>query len=256
MKLPAIWDLPQEIRYRVSKHQGRQRAMEAEGHVLMILYRVPQPRTTDRDVVYLWRKPSGEWEFSERGTGIAALSTLLEEYEQVLDEMEARLERARLPEDWYAITERVGPVHRAIQQLYEVLQESRRAITDFEGRAELQGPCDQASNLARATDQVLADTKNAMDFFAVKQTYIQSQVNRDQARAAFRLNILAALFLPVGTIAAVFGMNLQSGLEDYPSWIFWAIFIVGITAGIAIGSYVLNFKTQNLELDDLVPVKN
>ena len=256
MKLPAIWDLPQEIRHRVSKHQGRQRAMEAEGHILFILYRVPQPRTNERHVVYLWRKPDGTWEFSERGTGINALSGLLQEYEQVVEEMESRQESAKLPEHWYAIVERIGPVQRAIQQMYVTLQEARRTIPDLEQQAALQGPCDQASNLVRGCDQLLADAKISMDFFATKQSYIQSLVSRDQARAAFRLNILAALFLPLGTIAAVFGMNLQHGLEAQSSWFFWGIFAAGITAGVAIGAYVLNFNPKSLELDDLVTIED
>lgn len=256
MKLPAIWDLPQELRYRVSKHQGRQRVMEAAGHILLILYRVPQPRTNQRQVVYLWRKPDGTWEFSERGMGVQAIGSLLEEYVQIVEETEARQETAKLPEHWYAIVERIAPVHRAIQQMYAVLQETRNAVSDMEHQAALQGPCDQASNLVRGCEQLLADAKISMDFFATKQSYIQSLVSRDQARAAFRLNILAALFLPLGTIAAVFGMNLHHGLEAQSSWFFWGIFAMGITAGVVIGAYVLNFNPKNLEWDDFITAKN
>ena len=35
MNLPAIWELPHEIRHRVSTHQGRQRMMESDGHVIV-----------------------------------------------------------------------------------------------------------------------------------------------------------------------------------------------------------------------------
>ncbi len=51
MQLPQDWNLPASIRARLGANTtGRERAMVAEGHLLLVLHQVPR-----------WRDPDGRW---------------------------------------------------------------------------------------------------------------------------------------------------------------------------------------------------
>jgi Mg2+ and Co2+ transporter CorA len=54
-----------------------------------------------------------------------------------------------------------------------------------------------------------------------------------------RLNILAAIFFPLTAIASLFGMNLRSGLEASPTWVFWVVFLAGIVVGMVVREWAL-----------------
>ncbi len=50
MNLPSSWQLPEEIRQRFGlKSAGKQRAMLADGHLLLVLHRAPRKGETTRD---------------------------------------------------------------------------------------------------------------------------------------------------------------------------------------------------------------
>ncbi|MEB3358033.1 MAG: hypothetical protein VKK04_15000 [Synechococcales bacterium] len=58
MKLPPSWNLPDQIRNRFGqKSSGKQRAMLAEGHLLLVLHQVPSPGDRTRTGIFYWRKP-------------------------------------------------------------------------------------------------------------------------------------------------------------------------------------------------------
>ena len=54
--LPPNWDVPEEFRRRLGEKAGRQRAMLAEGHLLLVLHRPPQKNETERTGRALWRR--------------------------------------------------------------------------------------------------------------------------------------------------------------------------------------------------------
>ena len=39
-------------------------------------------------------------------------------------------------------------------------------------------------------------------------------------------------------IGAVFGMNLHSGAENLPAWVYWAIFLAGLLMGLMLRGWV------------------
>ena len=61
----------------------------------------------------------------------------------------------------------------------------------------------------------------------------QAATARQMAATAHRLNLLAALFLPLTALASVFGMNFNSGLEDSVA-LFWSVCGVGVAMGLAL----------------------
>ena len=48
---PKIWDLPFDIRRQLSGRGGRQRAIAADNHLMLVLNRVPQPNSDHSDTV-------------------------------------------------------------------------------------------------------------------------------------------------------------------------------------------------------------
>ena len=54
-------------------------------------------------------------------------------------------------------------------------------------------------------------------------------------------------------IASLFGMNMRSGLEDSPTWVFWAVFLAGILVGVIVREWVLgNLLRRIKDVKDLI----
>ena len=47
--IPASWDVPEEFRQRLGDEPGRQRVMQADGHLLLILHAPPLADSPVRD---------------------------------------------------------------------------------------------------------------------------------------------------------------------------------------------------------------
>ena len=67
--LPPSWELPAEIRSRLGEKLGRQRAMSAAGHLLLILHAPPRADENERLGHVYWRKPDGTWQSTETSGG-------------------------------------------------------------------------------------------------------------------------------------------------------------------------------------------
>jgi hypothetical protein len=215
MTLPTAWHLPLEIRARFGqKRSGRQRAMAADGHLLLVLHQAPEHGMRDREGIFFWRRPNGQWEYSGRGSGLKRLIEHVEAYSLAEQGLSQEYSEARSGKDYFHILERVGPLHHAACNLHATLQAAREAIPDDRDIIDLR---DWAYDLERTLELLQADTKHALDLHSVQ--------------VANRLNVLAAIFFPVTAIASVFGMNLASGLEGSSVTIFWSVLLVGVALG-------------------------
>ncbi len=238
MSVPPNWEIPEEIKARLSNQSGRQRAMVADGHIVTVLHRVPHKREHKREGVLFWRNPEGDWECNQGRPGFAKLGQLVEDYNVAITAIEKANGRATCADDWFQVLEDVGPLCRAAKNLYDTLQEARKSIPDARQRKELQGPCDLASDVARAAELLQTEARDALEFHIAKQSELQSAISRDQARAGHRLNVMASIFLPLAAIASVLGMNLKHGLEGSPIWVFWAVLAGSILFGFTITGFL------------------
>ena len=60
--IPKTWDLPEAIRKRLGESVGKQRLMNEDGHILLLLHQVPRSEDDEvRAAVVFWRNPAGEW---------------------------------------------------------------------------------------------------------------------------------------------------------------------------------------------------
>lgn len=229
MKLPQTWDLPMEIKQRFGqKRAGRQRAMVADGHLLLVLHKAPQRGMREREGVFFWRKPDGSWDYSGKGTGLRRLREHVEAYWSEEEQLAAEYEQAAEAEDYFRILEEISPVRHAAENLHATLQAAREAIPHDRDIIDLR---DWAYNLERTLDLLYMDTKNALDFSIAKRAEEQARLGMQSLRTAHRLNVLAAIFFPLMAISSVFGMNLRSGFEGGSTGAFWVIFVAGILSG-------------------------
>ena len=228
MQLPPGWELPEAIRNRLGERSGKQRAMIEDGHLLLILHKLPRPDVMTREGAFFWRDDKGDWKASGGGGGLGVLKAHLEAYERAVDALDTQLDKAQDATTLFRVLEAAAPLHRAAKNQHAALQAARDALPDLR---ELISPRDAAADIDRASELLEIDARNALDYRIARQSEEQNRLTLDMTRTGHRLNLLAALFLPLTAIASVFGMSLPSGLETSPIWVFWSVLIFGLLIG-------------------------
>ncbi|MEZ4463690.1 MAG: CorA family divalent cation transporter [bacterium] len=227
--LPSSWELPDAIIRRVGDTVGRQRAMIAEGHLLLLLHAVPGPDVADRHGALFWRAPSGEWRASVgRGAGHTALLAHIKSYDDAVDALEKRTESADSADDWFDIIKAAVPLHRSARNMLATLQSAREALPDAR---QLIIARDLAIDVERGAELVHEEAEHGLRFAQAHQAEAQAQAAEQMARAGHRLNMLAALFLPLTAVGGLFGMNLPFGFEAEP-WMFYAALAASVVFGL------------------------
>jgi len=236
MNLPASWAVPESIRNRFGqKSAGKQRAMVADGHLLLVLHRAPQPGDRDREAVLFWRRPDGRWECGRGGVAFQLLTNHFQDYGKAEARLRQQYEKASTAEDYFRLLEAIAPLRRASGNLHATLQSAREAIP---GDRDLIDFRDWAYEIERTLDLLVQNTKTALDFKVAKQAEEQARLSLESVRSGNRLNLLAAIFFPLTAISCVFGMNIPSGLEGSSPGIFWLVFLIGIALGFSVKNWV------------------
>jgi hypothetical protein len=235
--LPAAWNVPKSFRDRLGSQVGRQRIMFADGHLLVILHEPPRPDETRRGGRLFWREPDGTWHSNSLGSGIRALNQHLDEYAQVVQSLEEREERAQTSDEYFPLLQAIAPLFRAARNMYDTLQLARETVREDR---DLIACRDTAYAIQRTAELLQTDTKNGLDCAIARRAEEEARSSREMAAAGHRLNVLAATFFPVATIASIFGMSLKSGLEDVLSpMLFWLVLLVGIGTGFILRASVV-----------------
>jgi hypothetical protein len=230
--LPAVWKVPQEFRDRLGTKAGRQRTMQADGHLLLVLHAPPGADDDDRKGRFFWRQPDGQWSSVAFGSGPGALKKHLEEYTALLVAREEQDEDAVSAKDYFAVISALGPIKRAARHQHEVLQEARQICPDDRDLISLR---DQAYQIERMSELLYDDAKNGLDFSMAVQSEAQARSSHRMSVAAHRLNVLAGFFFPIATLTTVFGVNLKHGFEEEPyPGPFLVCTAVGLIAGLII----------------------
>jgi len=234
--LPSVWDVPQVFRERLGSKAGRQRAMAADGHLLLVLHQPPEPDEVERHGRFIWRQPDGTWTSNDLGSGPLVVNRHLDQYVDVLQKYDELGENATVADDYFAVLEAVAPIHRAARHLHQVLQEARQAFPDARDIINFR---DRAYEIERTAELLYSETKNGLDFAVAKQAEEQAKASHRMAVSAHRLNILAAFFFPLATLSAIFGINLKHGFEDAPPPIpFLLLLGAGLLSGMVLMKYI------------------
>lgn len=236
--LPESWAVPQVFRDRLGDEVGRQRVMHADGHLLLVLHRVPGEEDLVRRGRFFWRQPDGTWRCHPDGGDQAALHRHVKEYEDAVRKLEEQEESATGAEDYFAVLRWIVPLCRAARHLHAVLQQARELQP---GDRDLITSRDEAGNVERAAELVAADASNGLEYAMAKQAEEHAKNSYAMAISSHRLNRLAAIFFPIATIGAVFGMNVTHGYEtEYAPFLFWALVAGTVILGVFLNLSIMN----------------
>ena len=231
--LPSAWEIPEAIRIRLGDEPGRQRMMQADGHLLLILHAPPHPNDDCRQGRFFWRQPDGKWSAAGGHAGPTALDALLDEYKAEIEKIEETDENAKSAQDYFEIMDRITPLVRAIGHVHTTLSEARKA---FPEDRRLIVARDRAYRLHRQIEILHANVSSGLDVAIALRAEQQAESSRQMAIAAHRLNLLVAFFFPVATLLAIFSSNLNSDfVEWYDSHVPWPLLGI-LLAGLLLGA--------------------
>jgi Mg2+ and Co2+ transporter CorA len=227
--LPPAWNVPEEFKSRLGDSAGRQRAMFAEGQLLLVLHAPPGPDDDHRDARLFWRDAAGNWKASGiTGAGITALRNHLEDFATRLDKLEARFQAADTATEYFELLQAIAPLHRTTRNMHTALQNAREMLPNDREMISLR---DRAGELEREAELLHTDSKNGMDYTVARRSEELAGRSYDMAVASHRLNLLAALFFPIATASSIFGMNLNHGLNDRNVEIFLLVLLISFLVG-------------------------
>lgn len=232
--LPKTWEIPDAIRQRMGREAGPQRAIFEEGHLLVILHQAPEPHATVRHAAVFWRTPEGEWRSTLGGLAIPAMQKVLKLYETKLETLEAAEQKASTAVSYHDVLERLAPVARAARGLHKALQQAREFVREDR---ELLNFRDAGATIERTSELLLQDAQLGLNFTMARQAETQAESAKKMAATGHRLNLLAALFLPLTALASIFGMEIHSGLSNTPA-MFVGICLAGVVVGIALAMLI------------------
>lgn len=236
--LPRAWSVPEQLRDRLGAKVGRQRAMVADGHLLLVLHAPPKPDENEREGRLFWRSPDGTWTSTAFGAGVQALNQHLDEYQNTLGQLDEREAKATLADEYFDVVEATAPIWRAGRNLHAALQDARKQCKEYRELINLR---DRAYEIERTAELLYTAAQNGLDLAIAKRAEEQSRSSRQMAVSAHRLNMLVAFFFPIATLSAIFGTNLQHGFENAPPP---TAFLVVLGAGLLMGGFINMFLTR------------
>jgi Mg2+ and Co2+ transporter CorA len=232
--IPHNWDVPKIFRDRFGTRAGRQRVMNADGNLLVVLHDVPDPAEPDvRNARLFWRKPDGSWKSSGSGaTNIAALRAHVEAYDAAADALEEKVDKAVKARDWFEVLRVSAPLLRSARNMSKTLQESRELAKDDK---ELIAVRDSAQEIERAVELIHAHARDGLDFTVARNAEENVESSRHVVESGHRLNLIAAMFLPITALGSLLGMNLVHGLETWQKpYAFWGVAIAAFLLGVMV----------------------
>ncbi len=229
--VPKTWDLPEALRVRLGDQAGKQRLMDEDGHLLLILHRVPKPEDDElRHPVLFWCNPAGEWRTTANGAGLPTLDAHLAEFRAYIHALDDAVEAARTPRQYFDIMRAVNPVHRTTRNLLVVMQDARKARPNERRLIVLR---DHAVDLERAIELAANDARSGMEFALAEANEAQAHEARVANQEARRLNHMVAFFFPLATLVSIFGMEDPAKVLAMPG--FWAVIGIGLVMGVFLG---------------------
>lgn len=208
--LPAEWAIPEALRRRMGTTTGRQRVLDGDGHMIIVLHAPPTASEAARRGRFFWRDPNGAWQAAPKAEQVTGLDEHLAEYERVIERLEQAEESARQAREHFELLARLAPLVRSSRNMYDALQRARQTVPEDR---RLIAARDKAYDLSRRAELLYEDAKNGLDFAVAWQAEQQAESSRQMSVAAHRLNVLAAFFFPIATLTTIFGANLRHGAE-------------------------------------------
>ena len=236
--IPGGWQLPDEFRQRLGSTAGRQRLMQSDSDLLLVLHEVPDADEVSRRGVLYWRDESGQWKASDGSPGQVALQQHLQRFAARLEEFDQLEHAAQTADEYSRLLEGLAPIARSLRNLLEVFEEARKAVPTDRSLIDHR---DRAYELSRWAELMYDDAKNSMDVAVVRRAEEQASASHRMMVSAHRLNVLAALFFPFATLGAIFGTTLT----DNWTWSRSAgPFVIFLVLGLICGAFLALFISR------------
>lgn len=240
--IPKAWSIPDIFRARMGSDVGKQRLMSEEGHHLVVLHEIPVLSDKgQRSPALFWVNDVGEWKSMPESGGRSALKQLVQGYQEKISALELKMTKVEgdnTPEDVHEVIDEAAPLQRTARGLARVMQALRETLKEDR---EVLNIRDTAVSLESSIDLLIADAKSTLDFMTAKNTMIQAKESAKAAREAQKLNRIAALFFPLVTLAALFGMNAPADVLRSDGSII--VILVGLVMGVLLWT-ILSKKTH------------
>jgi len=244
--IPQSWDVPSSFRERLGASGGRQRTMAEDGHVLVILHDVPNADDPAiRSARFFWRKADGSWRANDGGPPtIVPLREHVERFRARAEVLEDEVEGARSAADYFRVLHQVAPLLRSVRNMTRALQDARDATRNDR---ELIAVRDASQEVERALELIHGYAKDGLEFTVARNAEESAANTEHVIRSGHRLNLLAAVFLPITALGSLLGMNLVHGFETWHApWTFW---------GVSAASFVLGFWIKSALPKPKVPAR-
>jgi HPt (histidine-containing phosphotransfer) domain-containing protein len=237
---------------RFGDNAGRQRAMNAEGHLLLVLHDPPNPNDQGRQAKLLWRAPDGAWACNNDGSDSDLLKKHVANFAKRAEFLENKMQEASCADDYFFLLQAIAPLHRSSRNLHATLQQARDMIA--EDRAIIVAR-DSAADIERTFELLHLDAKNGLDYTVARKSELQSQQSYEMALSAHRLNVLAAIFFPITALSSIFAMNPTLAPESLlHTPIFWTVVGAGSLCGLLLSRSIVQRPREKKE--SLKTIKN
>jgi hypothetical protein len=237
--LPADWEVPAKLRARLGATAGRQRVLDGEGHLILVLHAPPGADETGRRGRFFWRAADGTWRTAPKAERVANIDAHLNDYRAVIEQLERTEDEAQNARDYFELLDQLAPLARSARNMYETLQQARETVPNDR---HLIVARDQAYEITRRADLLYADAKNALDFAVAWQAEQQAESSHKMAVATHRLNMLVAFFFPIATLSTIFGVEMNHGLRTWDESIgplpFLAVMAIGLICGVLLTGFI------------------
>src|SRR4029079_14339887 len=98
---------------------------------------------------------------------------------------------------------------------------------------------DAAQDIERSLELTHSHAKSGLDYSIAKCTEDAARASEHVVESGHRLNMIAATFLPISAIAALFSMQIEHGLEHVEApYVFWGIAAFSLILGLVVRSSV------------------
>jgi Mg2+ and Co2+ transporter CorA len=227
--LPQFFECEDELLDQLSSRPGNQRCVVGRDELLLVVHDVPKPGSPERDPIIFWRRADETWlDFGGR-KGLGKLGELIDRYVKVIDALEDVVDEADTAQEIFDLARAAGPLARSTRNLALAIEQT---MAQDEDTRELRTYRDRARELERAAEQLTQDARLTMEFWQAERSEEQQKSAERLNKIAFRLNLLAGLFLPLVAIGGLFGMNvdLPDIAEHSKAW-FWIVVCGGLVSG-------------------------
>jgi hypothetical protein len=237
MIIPPDWNVPESITARLGqKSAGRQRSIFEDGHLVIVLHKVPAAEDTAREGALFWRAPDGSWRWTRGPNGAAALVSHVQTYADRETALQTTADKAEDTRALYELLAELTPVVRAARNMHATLQAAREAVKEDKLLIDVR---DRAYDVERQLELLLEDVRNMIQYRSIREAEQQSLLAAEALRASHRLNVIAAIFLPLTAITGIFGMNLAPGIDKESALYFWTIALISMALGFGVKSWVV-----------------